>query len=179
MDIVEVRFEESNKSLMMFQKTPKMPDTMSSELKDLILKLIAKEPERRLGHKGAEEVKSHPFFKGIHWEDVLKKRLRPPFVPTLTSQQDVRYFRDVLRFLKEKYENNCEFQIGDASETPTPGESLKNNDKAKRGHDKFAAFSYADPESQTQSLKDSTKFGSPTSDKENTDKGNHQKFLNE
>ena len=78
-----------------------MPDTMSSELKDLILKLLAKEPERRFGHKGAEEVKSHPFFKGIHWEDVLKKRLRPPFVPTLTSQQDVRYFRDVTEILKK------------------------------------------------------------------------------
>lgn len=68
---------------------------MSRDLKDLILRLLAKEPERRLGHKGASEVKSHSFFKGINWDDVLKKKLIAPFVPTLRGEEDVRYFRDV------------------------------------------------------------------------------------
>jgi len=152
-----------NMPMDIVEKTPEFPNTMSRELKDLILKLLAKEPERRLGHKGAEEVKSHSFFKGIHWEDVLKKRLRPPFVPTLTSQKDVRYFRDV----------------ADCSETP--GESHNNeNERTKKGNSTdFTAFSYVESESQTQnSLKDSTikNFGSPVSDKyenkENTNRGN-------
>ncbi len=75
---------------------PENPKSMSMELRDLIWKLLAKEPEKRLGHKGADQVKSHSFFKGINWDDVLKKKLKAPFVPTLNSEEDVRYFRDVI-----------------------------------------------------------------------------------
>jgi len=32
---------------------------------------LNKNPEKRLGAlKDAEEVKSHPYFKGINWDDV-------------------------------------------------------------------------------------------------------------
>ncbi len=37
-------------------------------------KFLAKNPEERLGHEnGAQELKSHPFFKSINWSDVYKK----------------------------------------------------------------------------------------------------------
>ena len=48
------------------------------ELRDLINKFIA-EPEERLGVKGIEEIKTHPFFKKIDWQHI---RTGPtPFVP--------------------------------------------------------------------------------------------------
>jgi hypothetical protein len=44
---------------------PSLPDELSREASDFILKLLAKEPKERLGggKGGAEELKRHPFFK--------------------------------------------------------------------------------------------------------------------
>lgn len=44
--------------------------SISSEAKDLIRRLMRTEAEKRLGHAGAEEVKSHSFFAGLDWEAV-------------------------------------------------------------------------------------------------------------
>lgn len=52
-----------------------------SPLTDLISKLLAKEPENRLGTKGgADEVKKHPFFAGLNWDE-LEYMSRTPIVP--------------------------------------------------------------------------------------------------
>ena len=35
-----------------------------------------RDPRKRLGaRKGVEEIKSHAFFSGINWDDVMKKYL--------------------------------------------------------------------------------------------------------
>ena len=38
---------------------------MSPEAKDLIVKLLNPDPEKRLGSKGTDEIKNHKFFDGI------------------------------------------------------------------------------------------------------------------
>ncbi|CAA0842746.1 Protein kinase superfamily protein [Striga hermonthica] len=46
---------------------PDSPPT-SSACRDLIRRLLVKEPEGRLGAKrGASEIKQHPFFEGVNW----------------------------------------------------------------------------------------------------------------
>uniref|UniRef100_A0A1D1Y0H1 non-specific serine/threonine protein kinase n=1 Tax=Anthurium amnicola TaxID=1678845 RepID=A0A1D1Y0H1_9ARAE len=51
------------------------------ELTDLVQRLLAKDPTRRLGfHGGAEEVMAHPFFRCVRW-DLLAQVARPPFLP--------------------------------------------------------------------------------------------------
>ncbi|KAH6763625.1 Protein kinase superfamily protein [Perilla frutescens var. hirtella] len=48
--------------------------------RDLISGLLNKDPSRRLGSKrGAAEVKTHPFFKGMNF--ALIRTVRPPFAP--------------------------------------------------------------------------------------------------
>jgi len=54
--------------------------------------LLEKEPEERLGHEGADQVKNHVFFEGTNWEAVSKQLNPPPFVPDLTSDVDVSNF---------------------------------------------------------------------------------------
>ncbi|KAH8955163.1 hypothetical protein BDL97_08G120500 [Sphagnum fallax] len=60
-------------------KTPEIPGPMSP-LKDLLQKLLKKEPVERLGNSGADEIKNHPFFEGVQWS-ALQFVSRPPCVP--------------------------------------------------------------------------------------------------
>ena len=55
------------------------PDQMTQETKDIIEKFLERNPKKRLGANGTEEIKSHPFFKGIEW-NALKSQ-KAPFVP--------------------------------------------------------------------------------------------------
>ena len=86
-----------------FKKTAKMdpqiylrrteiPDKVGKTARDLIEKLFVFDPTKRLGHKSADEVKQHPFFKGVDFEKVLKKEYKPPFIPKLKNELDLRYF---------------------------------------------------------------------------------------
>ena len=53
-------------------------DKVSEHCKDLLCKLLNKDPHERLGtHTGAIEVKSHEWFASINWEDVMEKKLVP------------------------------------------------------------------------------------------------------
>ena len=63
---------------------------ISKEAEDILRKLIT-DPENRLGVNGAEEIKSHPFFKGIDWNHI-KETLIPPFIPDLKNNYDTKYF---------------------------------------------------------------------------------------
>ena len=63
---------------------------ISKEAEDILRKLI-NDPESRLGANGADEIKSHPFFKGIEWNHI-KETLTPPFVPELANNYDTKYF---------------------------------------------------------------------------------------
>jgi len=56
--------------------------------------LFEKNPEKRLGggQGGAEEVKSHPWFKNLDWSLIYNKRIIPPFTPNLDSDEDYKYF---------------------------------------------------------------------------------------
>lgn len=51
------------------------------------LQLLTRDPNRRLGSgKGdAEEIKRQPFFKDVSWDDVMNKRIPPPYFPTIVS----------------------------------------------------------------------------------------------
>lgn len=57
-----------------------VPSDMSSDALDLIVKLLNRDPKKRLGAgpEDAEEIKKHPFFKNINWQDVLQRKLKPP-----------------------------------------------------------------------------------------------------
>ena len=63
---------------------------ISKEAEDILRKLI-NDPESRLGANGADEIKCHPFFKGIDWNHI-KETLIPPFIPELKNNYDTKYF---------------------------------------------------------------------------------------
>ena len=74
-----------------WKKFLKIPSKVkiSEEAEDLICKLI-NNPNERLGLKGADEIKKHPFFKGIDWDNIRKTKA--PFIPKLKNDYDTSYF---------------------------------------------------------------------------------------
>lgn len=68
------------------------PPSVSANAKDLIIKLLNPNPRVRLGYNGAHEIKSHPYFKGINFDLVFQKQYKPPFVPKISSDYDLKYF---------------------------------------------------------------------------------------
>ncbi|KAA0704428.1 RAC-beta serine/threonine-protein kinase [Triplophysa tibetana] len=74
----------------------RFPRNLTPEAKALLTGLLRKDPKQRLGGgpDDAKDVMSHKFFSSINWEDVLQKKLVPPFKPQVTSETDTRYFDD-------------------------------------------------------------------------------------
>lgn len=69
-------FENVIKAPLRFPAKP----VVSPECQALITALLVKDPTKRLGTRtGAEEIKQHPFFKGINW--ALLRHEQPPYIP--------------------------------------------------------------------------------------------------
>ena len=67
---------------ILFQQIP-FPSYISPEAADLIGRLLDTNDVTRLGsgHKGLQDIKSHPFFSSINWEKLEQKHMEPPFMP--------------------------------------------------------------------------------------------------
>lgn len=50
-----------------------LPRALSDDSKDLIIRLMYRNPTMRLGANGSEEIKSHPFFNGVDWQKLKLK----------------------------------------------------------------------------------------------------------
>ena len=72
-----------------FEIPKKIKMKMSDEAQDLIYKLISNK-NNRLGKNGAEEIKKHPFFSDINWDNV--RNMKAPFIPYLENEYDNKYF---------------------------------------------------------------------------------------
>jgi serine/threonine protein kinase len=70
------------------KEEPCIPDDLSRDAADFISKLLVKDPEKRLGagEDGVEELKRHPFFKGMDWCDLAQRKYSPSYVPSDTSE---------------------------------------------------------------------------------------------
>jgi serum/glucocorticoid-regulated kinase 2 len=66
------------------------PPDMSPEAVDLCSKMLVREPQNRLGYRGAAEIKAHPFFSSIDWEKLERKEHTPPWVPRVSDETDTR-----------------------------------------------------------------------------------------
>ena len=96
-----------------YLKKTYIPEKVSKTARDLIEKLFVSNPKKRLGYKSADEVKNHPFFQGIDFDKVLKKEYKPPFIPKLNDDTDLRYFDENYTQLKvenEKHDGKADEQ---------------------------------------------------------------------
>lgn len=59
------------------------PEIVPPAAKDLLIKLLDRDPEQRLGARGAAEIKAHPFFHSIDWRKLLQRKYEPTFKPNV------------------------------------------------------------------------------------------------
>ena len=128
------------------------PEKMSDEAKDIISKLLEIEPQKRLGYNNSDEIKKHPFFQQIDFEQLYNKKYKPIFRPKLTGELDLRYFdiyyiEDKGFFSEELSENNS-LNIKDEEEKEEKTDI--NENKEKIDDDIFKDFSFCKEESEDQ-----------------------------
>lgn len=90
----------------------------SEESKDLISKLLQKDPKNRFGAEGgANQILNHPFFDILSISNIHAKKVKPPFIPKLNSKNDTKYFDE--EFLDMN--TNCSSTMSDEiSDTEDP-----------------------------------------------------------
>ena len=65
---------------------------ISEDAKNLISKLLIKDSGARLGRQGLNEIKKHPFFSGINFEDLKKKKGKVHFKPSIDKEDPTKNF---------------------------------------------------------------------------------------
>ena len=53
-------------------------------------KLLTKNPKKRLGFNGVEEIKKHGWFNNINWSDIENKNFIPIYEPDI--ENNLEYF---------------------------------------------------------------------------------------
>ncbi|GAA0151093.1 non-receptor serine/threonine protein kinase [Lithospermum erythrorhizon] len=62
---------------------------LSPEAKELISKLLCN-VDQRLGTRGADEIKAHPWFKGVEWDRLYT--MKAAFIPEVNDELDTQNF---------------------------------------------------------------------------------------
>lgn len=72
----------------------RLPANLSAPAKDLLTKLLNKNPRERLGGGEADgaEIQAHNFFASIDFNKLYNKEIAPPFVPKISGGEDVSNF---------------------------------------------------------------------------------------
>ena len=86
----------------------KIPDDVliSREAEDLIAKMV-NDSDKRLGKNGVDEIKAHPFFKNVDWNNI--RNTKAPFIPELKNDYDTKYF-DQFEYLEDFYPPKKKFK---------------------------------------------------------------------
>ena len=67
----------------------KLPYYLSPDAKDLLTRLLRKEPSKRLGigKNDLQTIKNHRFFRRIDWKKLERRELEPPIRPLITNPE--------------------------------------------------------------------------------------------
>ena len=112
-------------------KPLKLRPHITPSARNLLEGLLQKDKTLRLGSGIGDDadIKAHPFFRSINWDDLFHKRLEPPFNPHVRDALDLRHF-------------DPEFTTEAISDTPSPPKHGGGGVSVSVADDTFAGFSY-------------------------------------
>ena len=67
-----------------------IPMSLHSDARSFLQALLTADISKRLVNP--EDMKAHPWFRGVDWSLVAQRRALPPWVPTLVGPGDVQNF---------------------------------------------------------------------------------------
>ncbi|TYZ65391.1 hypothetical protein PybrP1_008763 [[Pythium] brassicae (nom. inval.)] len=113
-----------------------------AEARNLIVGLLEKDPTKRLGARQASEILTHPFFRDVKWELVLRKKVLPPWVPAPLSLAEERLKNPDINY--DKYLASKTYSTGSFFSMIFPWRSPHSRARRKpeRDNDTFGKFSY-------------------------------------
>uniref|UniRef100_UPI0037E88FF7 serine/threonine-protein kinase Sgk2b n=1 Tax=Semicossyphus pulcher TaxID=241346 RepID=UPI0037E88FF7 len=92
----------------------------------LLERLLQRDVNKRLeGSRDLLQLQDHPFFASTNWDDLLARKVRPPFIPEVTGPCDVSYIDPEFTLLPVPASVNGRCQAGGTSEA-FPGFSFMN-----------------------------------------------------
>lgn len=62
-----------------------LPKNMSRLAKDLVKNILVFDPNMRFE---ISDIKQHKFFRGVKWDAIAKRKLKPPYIPTVPNWYD-------------------------------------------------------------------------------------------
>ena len=84
------------------------PEFFSEELKDLLRKMLDKDPKKRIGiENDKSDIKNHEFFKDINWDDIMKKKITPPV--EMVDVREEYNLKEKVEFKDIDYTNDNKF----------------------------------------------------------------------
>lgn len=112
------------------------------ETRDLINQWLCDSPNR-LGCQPHDiiRIKAHPYFSSIDWEALQERRLPAPFIPTLESETDTRYFTTFDQFSS----NDVHRLLGSPDLNSSLDSQQKDPNLELYGKALFSHFNSADP----------------------------------
>lgn len=146
----------NNDVKVLFQKIVRdpveYPMFLSTNARNVLMQLLEKNPSQRLGSSKLDfkEIQMHPYFGNINWNDLLEKKIQPPFLPQVSSEIDTRYF--------EK-----EFTGESVQLTPPDDDSVMNNLKYFDSFSFYGSKTSLNSQSSIQLLGSNQKYYSNTS----------------
>uniref|UniRef100_A0A1B6DUY2 Non-specific serine/threonine protein kinase n=2 Tax=Clastoptera arizonana TaxID=38151 RepID=A0A1B6DUY2_9HEMI len=125
--------EEMYKQILF--KPLKLRQGISESGKRILGEFLEKDSSKRLGagYGDFDDVKHHEFFKTLNWDDLLQRKITPPFNPRVSGVMDLQHIDP--NFIKESVGSVGTSQSGNG----TLSASVRETDEV------FAGFSYAAP----------------------------------
>jgi protein kinase A len=82
------------------------PASVNEDAKDLIKQLLTRRQASRIGNlsAGYVDVKEHPWFKTLDFEQLNELKIKAPWIPTIKNPLDSSHFED---FSREEKENDA------------------------------------------------------------------------
>lgn len=76
------------------------PEIVPPAARDLLTRLLDRNAEKRLGAKGAAEIKAHYFFHSIDWRKLLERKYEPSFKPNVVCTEHALRTRRFVNFCR-------------------------------------------------------------------------------
>jgi hypothetical protein len=72
---------------------------LSESTRKFIQALLIKDPEQRLGFKGIDQLKNHPWFHNVNWDYIYNKRYESLYLPKIKGDLGLGNFDEEFRDL--------------------------------------------------------------------------------